>query len=104
MPDSIQTFVVDTIVRWAQRQVEPDSPPRINVRLVFGSSEIVAAVQDSTREIGAGLVHRSVFWTPEGSQAAPWRSLASRRRSSERASTRCPISLFAVLAAGGPRS
>jgi hypothetical protein len=45
LPDSIQTFVVDTIVRWAQRQIEPDSPPRVNVRLVFGSTEIVAAVQ-----------------------------------------------------------
>jgi hypothetical protein len=45
LPDSIQPFVVDTIVRWAQRQIEPDSPPRINVRLVFGSTEIVAAVQ-----------------------------------------------------------
>jgi hypothetical protein len=45
MTDSIHTFEVDTIVRWARRQIEPNSPPRMNVRLVFGSSDIVSAVR-----------------------------------------------------------
>lgn len=44
MPDSIRPFVVDTIVRWAQRLVAPQSPPRMNYRLVFGSREVATAV------------------------------------------------------------
>jgi hypothetical protein len=38
-------FVVDTIVRWAERQADRDLPPRINFRLVFGNAEIVAEVR-----------------------------------------------------------
>src|SRR5688500_18010764 len=61
MPVPINNFVVDTIVRWPQRRVEPDSPPRLDVRLVLGSSEIVEQVQAqlARSELGWFIVRSS---------------------------------------------
>jgi hypothetical protein len=44
MPDPIETFVIDSISRWAERQVAPPCPPRIDIRFVFGSPAIAEGV------------------------------------------------------------
>ena len=47
MPDpvQVQSFVIDAIARWAERQVARPYPPRIDFRIVFGGPEIAAGVQ-----------------------------------------------------------
>ena len=47
MPDpvQIQSFVIDAIARWAERQVARPYPPRLDFRIVFGGPEIAAGVQ-----------------------------------------------------------
>mgnify|MGYP005809889423 CR=1 FL=1 len=52
MPDpvQVQSFVIDTIARWAERQVVSPYPPRIDFRVVFGSPAIAAGVKDRLAE------------------------------------------------------
>ncbi|WP_437733218.1 hypothetical protein [Sorangium sp. So ce1335] len=40
----VDAIVVDAICRWTERLVMPNSPPRVNVRLVFGTAALADAV------------------------------------------------------------
>jgi len=44
-PVQVQSFVIDAIARWAERQVVRPYPPRIDFRVVFGSLDIAVGVQ-----------------------------------------------------------
>ncbi len=58
MPDPIETYVIDAISRWAERQVAPPCPPRIDMRFVFGNPAIAEGV--STRLAGSAAAHFAV--------------------------------------------
>jgi len=45
-PIQLESFAIDAIVRWAERQVARPYPPRIDFRVVFGSPTIAAGVKD----------------------------------------------------------
>ena len=69
MPDSIQTFVVDTIVRWARRQIKPDSPPspHPHAALLFVDFMLSPAAQKIySEELGYSSLRRDMV-----SPAAP---------------------------------
>jgi len=44
-PVQVQSFVIDAIARWAERQVVRPYPPRIDFRIVFGGPEISDGVR-----------------------------------------------------------